>query len=35
MAEADADGSGDTDIDDAMYLLNYLFGGGPLPVACP
>jgi hypothetical protein len=28
----DEDGSGDVDIADAVYLINYIFGGGPLPV---
>jgi hypothetical protein len=27
----DADGSGDVDIDDAVYLINYIFAGGPPP----
>jgi immune inhibitor A len=27
----DADGSGFVDIDDAVYLINYIFGGGPAP----
>jgi hypothetical protein len=27
----DADGSGDADIDDAVYLIQYIFGGGPAP----
>jgi hypothetical protein len=28
----DADVSGDVDIDDAVYLINYIFSGGPQPV---
>ncbi len=28
----DADGSGGIDIDDAVYLINYIFQGGPSPV---
>ncbi len=28
----DADGSGGVDIDDVVYLINYIFGGGPEPV---
>ncbi len=28
----DADGSGGVDIDDVVYLINYIFGGGPAPV---
>jgi hypothetical protein len=28
----DADGSGAVDIDDVVYLINYIFGGGPEPV---
>jgi hypothetical protein len=27
----DADSSGDIDIDDAVYLISYIFGGGPAP----
>jgi hypothetical protein len=27
----DADGSGGVDIDDVVYLINYIFGGGPPP----
>ncbi len=27
----DADNSGAVDIDDAVYLINYIFGGGPAP----
>ncbi|MCK4657777.1 MAG: hypothetical protein KAT85_12115, partial [candidate division Zixibacteria bacterium] len=27
----DADGSGDVDIDDVVFLLNYVFGDGPAP----
>jgi hypothetical protein len=27
----DADGSGDIDIDDVVYLINYIFAGGPEP----
>jgi hypothetical protein len=27
----DADASGDVDIDDAVYLINYIFSGGPEP----
>jgi hypothetical protein len=27
----DADGSGGTDIDDAVYLINYIFASGPAP----
>jgi hypothetical protein len=27
----DADGSGAVDIDDVVYLINYIFGGGPPP----
>jgi hypothetical protein len=27
-----ANGSGDVDIDDIVYLINYIFGGGPAPV---
>jgi hypothetical protein len=30
----DADGSGGISIGDAVYLINYIFGGGPAPV-CP
>jgi hypothetical protein len=32
----DADGSGFVDIDDVVYLINYIFGGGPppIPMAC-
>ncbi len=28
----DANGSGGVDIDDVVYLINYIFGGGPEPV---
>ncbi len=28
----DANGSGGVDIDDVVYLINYIFGGGPPPV---
>ncbi len=28
----DADASGAVDIDDVVYLINYIFGGGPAPV---
>ena len=28
----DADGSGDVDIDDVVYLINYIFASGPEPV---
>jgi hypothetical protein len=28
----DANGSGDADIDDVVYLINYIFYGGPAPV---
>jgi len=31
----DVDGSGEMNITDAIYLLNYLFKGGPPPVDCP
>jgi hypothetical protein len=27
----DTEGSGDVDIDDAVYLINYIFAGGPVP----
>jgi len=27
----DADGSGDVDIDDVVYLIGYIFSGGPAP----
>jgi len=27
----DANGSGAVDIDDAVYIINYIFGGGPVP----
>gem|GEM_PF-850975 len=27
----DADGSGEVDIDDAVFLINYIFAGGPAP----
>ena len=32
--EADVDGDGDVDIDDAYYLIDYIFNGGPAPVDC-
>ena len=32
MICGDADRSGDVDIDDAVYLINYIFGGGPPPI---
>ncbi|MBU1319091.1 MAG: dockerin type I repeat-containing protein [candidate division Zixibacteria bacterium] len=28
----DADGSGGVDIDDVVYLINYIFSGGPAPL---
>ena len=28
----DADGSGFVDIDDVVYLINYIFAGGPVPM---
>ena len=28
----DADGSGDVDIDDVVFLINYIFSGGPGPI---
>jgi hypothetical protein len=31
----DVDGSGDIDISDPIYLLRYLFLGGPVPLPCP
>lgn len=31
----DADGSGEVDIDDVVYLINYIFAGGPAPVPYP
>ncbi len=31
-ARGDADGSGGIDIDDVVYLINYIFGGGDAPV---
>jgi len=33
-ARGDADGSGGIDIDDVVYLISYLFAGGPEPVQC-
>ncbi len=27
----DADGSGEVDIDDVVYLISYIFSGGPAP----
>jgi len=35
MEEADVDASGGTDVADLTYLVDYLFRGGPAPVACP
>jgi hypothetical protein len=35
VANGDGDGSGVIDITDAIYLLNWLFAGGPAPFACP
>jgi len=29
------DGSEDIDISDLVYLVDYMFSGGPPPVACP
>ncbi len=31
----DADGSGTVDIDDVVYLINYIFSGGPPPIPYP
>jgi hypothetical protein len=31
MQSGDADGSGGIDIDDVVFLVNYIFGGGPAP----
>ena len=33
-SSGDVDGSGAVDISDTVYLLQYLFSGGPAPVAC-
>ena len=30
----DINDDGETDIRDAVYLINYLFAGGPMPLAC-
>ncbi len=30
--KGDADGSGAVDIDDVVYIINYIFGGGPEPI---
>ena len=38
MEEADVDGSGvglPIDISDLVYLVDYMFNGGPEPAACP
>jgi hypothetical protein len=32
MICGDADRSGGVDIDDVVYLINYIFGGGPAPI---
>lgn len=31
----DANGSGSVTMSDVVYIINYIFGGGPAPVACP
>jgi len=31
LVTGDADGSGGVDIDDPVYLINYIFSGGPAP----
>jgi len=35
MDEADIDGSGIHDISDLIYLVDFMFLGGPPPPACP
>jgi len=35
MGEADVNGDSGTDVADLTYLVDYLFRGGPPPVACP
>lgn len=32
MQSGDLDGSGEIDIDDVVFLVNYIFGGGPAPI---
>ena len=34
MEEFDNDGNCTLDISDLTYYVDYLFGGGPAPVAC-
>lgn len=31
----DANGSGSVTMSDVVYLINYIFGGGPAPAICP
>ena len=34
--EGDINGSGgNIDISDLVYMVNYMFSGGPAPIACP
>ena len=32
---SNTDPSGDSDIADLVYLVDFMFGGGPAPVPCP